>query len=713
MKRAALALLAACVLARAGVSALPAAEPPEGPRIQVAWRAWDQTAFAEAQRLNRPVFLWIYAPWSSASAAMALDVFGDEKAAALLNERFVPVRVDLDRRPDIDRRHQQAVQALGGTAGWPLTAILSPEGHVIYGGTFFTLEDDFISKRPGLRTVLNRAAEGWRTNAAALSKEARALEEELRKPGRKSVPGPPPEGALDAIGKNMQEALDPLGGGFGPGVEGPKYPTPLALELALALYARGGGKQALAVATQTLDGMLAGGIFDQIGGGFHRFARDRRWRIPRFEKLLAVDAEMLPVLIHAWQATGNESYAQAAQATLAGYDAPLLSDRARGGFYASVASDEAYYTWTVKELEAAVADDRTAALAARVFEIGERGDLPESAPYRNVIFKALGVKEAAQELKIDYAEALKRLLDAQTLMLEARNKRPAPFVDNAILVDANARMVSAYLLAAEAFGRGDLRAFALKTLDRLLAEAVESGVKGRGAAHVIDPGGAVEWTCLAADDAALALAGEDAYAATGAAKWLDAAKACLARLEERFLDKEDGAYFDRAADLPGAPEALGRLGDSYKPYQDAPTPSANAMAALANLRMTAITCDPAYAARGRKTLDAFGPLLEMLGGLASSLPLVTEASQRGLVVLVIVGEPGDPRVKELRAEAARYYAPHKLTLYAGPEDKALLERFGITTAEPAVHILSGKRPAITVTDASKLKDAVAAAAKKE
>lgn len=692
---------------------MQSAEAPELPRIQVAWRAWGKNAFAEAQRLNRPVFLWICAPWSSPSASMSRDVFGDEKAAVLLNERFVPVRVDLDRRPDIDRRHQQAVQALGGTAGWPLTAILSPEGYVIYGGTFFTLEDDFIAKRPGMRTVLNRAAEGWRTNATDLSKEARALEEELRKPGRKMAPGPPPEGALDTIGKNMQEALDPVCGGFGPGVEGPKYPTPLALEFALAQYARSGEKRALAVATQTLDGMLAGGIFDQIGGGFHRFACDRRWRIPRFEKLLAVDAEMLPVLIHAWQATGNEGYAQAAQATLAWYDSAMLSDRARGGFYASVASDEEYYTWTAKELEAAVSDNRTAALVSKVYEIGERGDLPERAPHRNVIFKAMSVKDAAQDLKMDYAEAIKRLLEAQTQMLEARNKRPPPFIDKALLVDANARMVSAYLLAAEAFGRGDLRAFALKTLERLLAEAVESGAKGRGAAHVIEPAGSVEWTCLAADEAALALACEDAYAATGDGKWLDEAKACLSRLEQRFLDKEDGAYFDRAADLPGAPDALGRLGDSYKPYQDAPTPSANALAALANLRMTALSGDPAYSARGRKTLDAFGPLLEMLGGLASSLPLVTEASQRGLVVLVVVGEPGEPRVKELRAEVARCYAPHKLTLYAAPDDKAMLDRFGVKSAEPAVHILSGKRPAITVNDASKLKDALAAACKKE
>ncbi|MCW8128866.1 MAG: thioredoxin domain-containing protein [Planctomycetota bacterium] len=702
-------LLAALAASFCGTRAFAEA-PPEAPRIRIAWRAWGPEAFAEAKRLDRPVFLWIYARWSASSAVMAEDTLADEKAAAMLNELFVPVRVDLDRRPDIDRRHQQAVQALGATAGWPLTAILTPDGHVGFGGTFFSLDDDYVAQRPGLRTILFRAAEGWRKHREAFVKDAGALEEELRKPGQKVEPAAPKPETLETIARNMVEALDPVGGGFGPGVEGPKYPTPQALELALANHARSGDPKLLEVVTRTLDGMLHGGIYDQIGGGFHRFARDRRWRLPRFEKLLAVDAEMLPVLIHAWQATGNETYAQAAQATLAWYET-VMTDHAKGGFYASMAADEAYYTWTVKELEAAVRENRAAEIAAKVYEIEERGDLAETAPFRNVLFRAARVADASKELGVDLATGLQLLSKAQAAMLEARNLRPAPPVDKAILVDANARMASAYLLAAEAFGRADLRAFALKTLERLLKEALEPGAGGRGAAHVIEPNGTVGWYCFSSDEAALALACQDAYAATGEARWLEAARGMLARLDERFLDPEDGTYLDRAAKVKGAPEALGRLGDAYKPFQDTPMPSVNAMAALAQLRQTALTRDPAFAARARKTLGAYGPLLEMLGGLASSLPLVADASLRGTTVLVVEGGEAGAGVKDLRTEAARAYAPHKLVLWAEtPEQLAAL---GLQPEGPRIHVLSGARPAVTVKDASKLKDALAAACRKE
>lgn len=699
------ALLGLALALRAGASEAP----PERPRLRVQWQAWGPEAFAAARRQNRPILLWLHAPWSSASSTMAREAFADEKLAALLNERFIPVREDLDRRPDVGVRHQQAVQAAGGSAGWPLTVVLTPEGHVLYGGTFFTLEDDFLNERPGLWSVLSRAAEGWRTSRDELIRGAEALETELRKQGAPFKPALPPAGALERIARNMRAALDTEGGGFGPGVEGPKYPTPLALELALVFHARGGHAADLDVATRTLDGMLSGAIYDRLAGGFHRFARDRRWRLPRFEKLLAVDAEMLPVLIHAWQATEQETYAQAAQQTLDHW-LNQLADRERGGFFHSIAADETYYTWTAGEAEAAIADPRTLALACNVLGISDLGDLPESAPYRNVLYRARGLKEAAESAGLGLAAAHERLLDAQASLLAARNRRPRPAVDRAIFVDANARMVSAFLLAAGAFGREDLRAFALKTLDRLLGEAVEPGAKGRGAAHVIETSGIASFSCLAADEAALALACQDAYAATGEPKYLRAAQAGLARLGERFLDRQDGAYLDRAAGVTGAPAALGRLGDAYKPYQDTPAPSANALAVFAGLRMTALTADPVFAAHARKTLEAFGPALEGLGGLASSLPLAADGALRGITLVLVEGPPGDPKVRALRAAAARCYAPHKLLVEAAGAD--LLAAWNLKPRGPAVHVLAAGQSALTVTDPAKLKEALDAACKR-
>jgi uncharacterized protein YyaL (SSP411 family) len=282
-------------------------------------------------------------------------------------------------------------------------------------------------------------------------------------------------------------------------------------------------------------------------------------------------------------------------------------------------------------------------------------------------------------------------------------------------------MVSAWLLAGEALSADEVTRFALKTLDRLLAQAVDAK---RGAAHVIEPDGTVLWACLAADEAALALACEDAFVATGDQRYLTAAGFGLARLDERFRDPRDGAYFDRAAvahgagrgELVGVPEALSRLKDPHQPCEDAPGPSLNALVAQAHLRYAALTGDDQHAQTARKVLEAFGSVLEALSSQAAALTFTTDAAARGPVFVVVPGSPGEARTKaqEFLQEAARAYAPYKLIIRGAagaqtmmpPRLRAKLPAAG---SPAAAYLITGDQPVAVVPEPAQLRAALARA----
>lgn len=605
-----------------------ASDAPAKPAVR--WHAWDEKAFAEAKERGRPILLVIDARWSPRSAEMQSEVFGDGTVALLANEWFVPVRIDRDDRPDIDVRYQAAVRSAGGNAGWPLVAFLTPAGEVIFGGTHFRLRDDFLEKRPAFETVLRGVAEDWEKRRDELQERAKTLEEKLRAqsaPGEQEGPkeGPPTfdaHAALKNAAATLSERFDPVGGGFGPGVEGPKFPPPQALELLLLHHARSGDDASLAVLKRTLDGMLAGGLHDRLGGGFHRVSIDRFWRVPRFEKLLGLNAEMLQLLVHAWQFTKDPAYRSAAEGVLR-WMMETLADRERGGFFAGQLGDEAYFTWTLGELEAALAEDEGCGLVRRFYEIEAWGDLAETNPHRNVLFEATTLPKASEAIGVNALAGEKILGEALVKLRAARQKRPAPPVDRRILVDANARAVSACLLAAGAFARDDVRAFALKTLDRLLKEAADPA---KGAAHAIAPDGGVSFPFLANDEAALALACTDAYLASGDDRYFDAAEASVKRLDERFLDAADGCYADRALKAGGSPPTLGRLSAVYKPLQDSSLdgPSVNALAAMAKRLLWELK----RADGSPRPAVPFRKKLETLGAFAPSLCIASVCSEQ-------------------------------------------------------------------------------------
>ena len=590
---------------------------------EVQWREWGEAAFKEARDKERPIALFVVCSWAQASAVLEQRTLRNATLVKTLNEHFIPVRVDRERRPDIDVRYQEAVRFLSKANGWPLVAFLAPDGNVLLGGTFWRLLDDFVREQPGLARAADHTAKNWGERRRELTLTAAEFGKQLAVENPAAARGDIPKGLLASTAERIRKSLLPPSGWMGP-----RFPQPCGVDLLLQDHARNGNKQSLAAAQTYLEQMLEGAIYDRLNGGFHRFSQDPDWRRPRWEKMLSLNAEMLRVLAKAFTITGEEKYRDAAVRAW-GWALTTLADRKRGGFAASQAAGCSpedpghYYTWSVGDVERVLQKEALRVFCA-AYDIREWGDWPEKAPHRNSLFVAMDLDALARETKLSASRIATVLVDAERKVAAAVKLRRAPSVDPTILVDANARMVSALLQAAGPLKLPKARAVALKTLNRLLKEGVDAK---RGVAHAIGADGEAEFTGLGADEAALALACLDAFEATGEKRYLTAARMSVERLSHRFLDAKTGAFLDRATD-DMAPPPLGRLRDSLRPVTDTPGPSLNAMAADAYWRLGRHIEDEKHAMRARETVRAFGRLMGRLGHGFPSLVLMADRLER-------------------------------------------------------------------------------------
>jgi hypothetical protein len=619
-------------------SSVPAITPfaprPNDPALArdtgvVRWRGWGAEAFAEAARAGKPVFLFVTGRQFRWGSTMERLTFADLEVAARLNEQFIPVRLLCDRHPDVDLRLQQAIAAIAGHRGWPLTAFLTPEGRVFLGGTYFPAQADVAAARPGLRSLIQQAFHLWRDERGAVTKQTQALENALTKAvDDEAIAGAPPADILLRVALAMRDTFDAQAGGIVLPGEGPdtgRFPMPRALEVCLAHHARSGDKRSLEIARATLDAMLRGGFCDQLAGGFHRGSADRWWRIPRFGKLLTPNAEMLALLARAWQATGDERYKRAAEETLAFWtvlagDGPYFPACQASG--TSDLDDGHYDTWTVREVESVLRDDADCRLAQAFFGVEELGDLPATAPHRNALYQALPIEEAARRAGLPMADAAPRLQRARQLLARARSQRATPFVDRAILVDGNALMAAAFIECGSVLNLPAPRERGLVLLRRLLKEGVADGAR-----HVLAGDGQLAvGPGLAQDEAALAYACTVAFEATRDQVFAEAAEAALQRLHERFWDKQRGGYLDRVE--PATPQLAGGAW-RVRAYRDTETPATNGLAALACARLGAATGRKYLTERAVAIVQAFGGALEKLGPYAATLTLAADAARQG------------------------------------------------------------------------------------
>src|SRR5215469_8483004 len=447
----------------------------------VRWREWGEEAFATAQRENKPILLDIGAVWCHWCHVMDRESYEDPEIAQIVNDRFIAVKVDRDERPDVDSRYQVAVQAISGQGGWPLTAFLTPAGQPFYGGTYFPPDDHY--GRPSFRRVLMAISDAYRQKNGDVTEQAKLVEGAIAH--SESFAGKTGDFSPKIIQEIVDAAVrmfDEQHAGFG---SAPKFPHPSIIDLLVDQYVRTGDKRLKQIFATTLEKMACGGVYDQLAGGFHRYSVDERWIVPHFEKMSYDNSELLKNYVHAYQASRNEFFADVARDIIRWMDA-VLSDRKHGGFYASQDADISldddgdYFTWTVEEAKAPL-NAEEAQVACLHYDINDIGEMHHN-PAKNVLYQRAPLTEIAARLALTVDRVQEILRSAKQKMYAARLNRPTPYIDKTVYVSWNALCISAYLQGASALNLEESRRFALRSLDRILADAWRPQV---GLQHVV------------------------------------------------------------------------------------------------------------------------------------------------------------------------------------------------------------------------------------
>ena len=633
----------------------------------VQWHAWGEAAFARAQAEDKPILLDIGAVWCHWCHVMDRESYENAEIAAFINQNFVAVKVDRDERPDVDARYQAAVAAIAGQGGWPLTAILTPDGRPYFGGTYFPRDDRY--GRPGFGRVLLTMAQVWRERREEALESAVSVMAAIEHNESFSGRGGELNLALvDKIAGSALNQFDPLNGGFG---SQPKFPHPAALDLLLEVAMNRDNAQARDAFTTTLEKMARGGVYDQLAGGFHRYSVDERWVVPHFEKMLYDNTELLRNYVHGFQSFVRGDFLDTAREIVAWLDA-IMTDRELGGFYASqdadidLDDDGDYFTWTLDEARA-VLDPAELIFASSYWDIGELGDMHHN-PAKNV----LHVKSTLEERSADEGEleAFRALRDsARRKLFAARGLRPMPFIDRTLYTGWNAMAVTAYLETARVLRLVEVQDFALRTLNRLLDQAWDGD---RTLSHVIaygeprpsDEAAPAEKVPGTLDDYAFSVhACIDAWLADGNMNFYRVAVKLADAMIDRFYDRAAGAFYDTAAPQDGQ-MPLGVLAARRKPLQDTPTPAGNPAAASALLRLEPLSGRREYREIAEDTLSSFAGIVEHFGLYAGSYGLALERFLLDPVQVVVVGS--GPEASRLEATAVARFAVNKTVMRIAP-----------------------------------------------
>ena len=555
----------------------------------VNWRPWGDEAFAEARALGRPVFLSVGYATCHWCHVMEEESFEDPAIAQLLNEKFVPVKVDREERPDVDAIYMQAVQMLTQHGGWPMSVFLTPDAKPFFGGTYFPAQDGQRGARFGFRTVLVELDRVFREERGRAESSAEEIAQAVRQGLSPDSPtGLPEEHVLDGALSYYAQVFDQVEGGVR---RAPKFPSSLNVRFLLRCWKRTGDARALQMAELSLTKMALGGIYDQVGGGFHRYSTDARWLVPHFEKMLYDNALLVMAYVEGWQATHNEFFKTIACEVL-DYVAREMTD-ASGAFFSATdadskaeassaaephgdAGDEGnFFVWTTAQL-AQVLGDADGARAAALFDVTEAGN-----------FEGKNVLSLTQVPDPETRGFLQRI---RPKLYAARAKRPPPLTDTKILTSWNGLMISAFARAGLAFARPDYFERAARAADHLLTNHFANGALRRTGRHA----GLLE------DHAFLAAGLLDLYEVSGEARWLAAARSLHAALEQ-FADPQGGFFR-----TPVQHEALLAR---EKPAYDGAEPTGNSVAALTLLRLAEITSEEKYRAQAEALLKSFGALL--------------------------------------------------------------------------------------------------------
>jgi len=622
---------------------------------------WSDAAFARARAERKPILLDIGAVWCHWCHVMDGESYEDSAIADLLNRDFVCIKVDRDERPDVDTRYQRAVQALSGQGGWPLTAFLTPDGEVFFGGTYFPPDNNPYG-RPGFHRVLQEIARAFREDQERVTTNARAIREHVVQSLDEAKPGTVSADILSTGADQMARLFDVRYGGFG---TAPKFPHSAALEFLLARWhdSRGGLAWQREIVEKTLSSMARGGIRDHVGGGFHRYSVDERWIVPHFEKMSYDNSELLRAYLSAYAAFGVPLYKEVATG-IVDWVSEIMISKEEAAFATSqdadltFGDDGDYWTWTLEEAKGALTA-REGAVASSVFDIGEAGEMHHN-PRKNVLW-----------YKQDPADDERPILRAAIRKLKtARDRRKAPFVDRTAYVNWNAMMAGAFLQAGAVLDRPACNEVALQVLERIWKNAWDVG---SGMSHVIDrpqPRGILD------DNVQSAAAFLDAYESTGEDKWLKRARDVMTYCEQSHSDSAAG-YFDIAATNGAA-----YLSARAKPVQDAPTPSPNGVAALVLARLWALTDTAEWRERLDRQLGAFAGSARELSLYGSTLLRALDWAVNPVTRIEVSGPTGEGPACAMHLLALQTYRPRKVVVRKIADRPAATVCVGTTCSLP-------------------------------
>ena len=562
----------------------------------VDWYPWGEEALQHARAENKPILLSIGYAACHWCHVMAHESFDDPDTAALLNDHFISIKVDREERPDLDSIYMDAVQAMTGAGGWPMTVFLTPDLIPFYAGTYFPPSDRH--GLPGFKRVLVGVADAWRNRpqdvAQTVSQMANYLTERKLQSAADQVLTPD---LLDQAAQGFARQFDPMHGGFG---RAPKFPQPMALEFLLRQYQRTGDVTVLRIVEQTLQKMARGGIYDQLGGGFHRYSVDLVWLVPHFEKMLYDNAQLAWVYLAAYQVTGQEFYRRIVEETL-DY---VLRDMTHpdGGFYSTQDADSEgeegkFYVWSAAEIDQAL-DSDDARLFKLTYGVSDRGNWEG----KNILFLAREPDEVAADVGVSVEAVREAIARGRRTLFERRATRVAPGRDEKILTSWNGLMIRAFAEAGRALGRRDYRDAAVRAANFVLAKLGRDGRLLRTYKDDVAKlnGFLEDYVFLA--DGLLAL-----YAAAFDLGWFREAHRLVDAALEWFWDDESGSFYDTSRDHE---QLITRPRDFY----DNATPAGNSVAAELLLRLANYTRDDGLRQRARA-------ILAPLAGAAGSQPL--------------------------------------------------------------------------------------------
>ena len=618
----------------------------------VDWYAWGAEALARAKAEDKPILLSVGYSACHWCHVMERESFENPQIAALMNESFVNIKVDREERPDIDAIYMNAVQMLTGQGGWPLTVFLTPDGRPFYGGTYFPPQDMY--ERPGFPSLLQAVAEAWQLQRVELEQQGVELLAQLDAGNAIGADGETvilTPAVLDAAFNKMTAQFDSVYGGFG---SAPKFPQPANLDFLLRYAVRSKRREPLAMVERTLQKMALGGMYDQLGGGFHRYSTDREWLVPHFEKMLYDNAQLAQTYARCYQATGNSFYRGVAEETLEYVLREMTGPE--GQFYSAQDADSEgvegkFFVWAPAQV-AEILGERDANVFGEFYDVTAGGNWEDV----NILRVLKDARDVAKSFNLTLEEAAQILDDGKAKLLAARESRIKPLLDDKALTAWNGLMLSAFAECGAIFERQDFIEAAERNAKFVLDKLSSRGeAKPDSLLRLLRTyrNGESKLNGYLEDYAFLACGLLALYEATGEGKFLRMASALMQTMLSHFWDAKDGGFFATSSDHE-------KLIHRPKDWDDNATPSGNSVAVEVLLKLAILTGNETYRQKAAEILRKIAPEMEKhpygFARVLSALDFYLSTPKE----IAIVGELNDGDTRALVREIYAKYLPNKL-----------------------------------------------------